>query len=156
MTTTQTLMPIVPTPRRKSDGTAYSEEDREAISVLHADGLSQTVHRVPYFELVQNGGVRQFVYAPFPSMVYRASADASTQGKVTLTSTVAQSEAHQRDLLTQGWHVRQEAAIEAHEQGQRDIARAAAETAAAAQKLSPKAQLEYRARSAKSPDHITE
>ena len=155
MATTETrLMPLVPNPRRKSDGLQYTDEDREATTVIGPDGVSQTVQRVPYFELVSNGGVRRYEFAPFPAMVYRGKADAL--GKVQLDQDIAHGEAHLRELQADGWHTKQEAALEAYEQRQRDVARAAAETAASAQTMSEPARREHRKKSADSPDHITE
>lgn len=157
MSTPETrLMPLVPSPRRKSDGTAYTDEDRESVSVIAADGLSQTVHRVPYFELTQNGGVRRYEFAPYPAMLYQAYADASTQGKVTTRHTTVVNAMEQREREAAGWYARQEDALEAYEQAQRDIARAAAETAAKAQTMTAPAQAEFKARSAKNPTHLTE
>jgi hypothetical protein len=150
------LMPLADTPRRKSDGTFYTDEDREAVTVLAADGITQTVQRLPYFELASNGGVRRYVFAPYPAMLYQAYADASAQGKVTLRHTTVVSEQEQRDREAVGWHARQEDALEAYEQAQRDIARAAAENAAKAQTMTTPAQAEFKARSAKTPTHLTE
>src|SRR4029077_8908638 len=74
MATTERLMPLSTSARRKSDGTAYTPDDREAVSVI-VDGYTQTQTRVPYFELSQNGGVRQFVHAAYLATVYRAKRD---------------------------------------------------------------------------------
>ena len=153
--TAERLMPTVATPRTKPDGTPYTPEVRET-HTEHIGGFPQQVQRVPYFELERNGGIRKFEVRHFPTTVFQAYADASTQGRVELRTAIAQHEAGMADLLAAGWYAEPDEARLAHEGAQQAVARAAAEVAHAAERLSEPAKREYKRRSAESPDHITE
>lgn len=153
--TPERLMPLSPSARTKSDGTAYTPEDREAATVI-VDGFSQTQTRVPYFELVQHGGVRQFVQAAYPAMVYQAYRDLTANGKVALRTEVVQNDAERAQAERRGFCALPNLAHEALEQAEQETARAAAEVAATVPGMSEKAQRDYRKRSAGSADHVTE
>jgi len=148
-------MPLASSARRKSDGTAYTPEDREAVSVI-VDGYTQTQTRVPYFELAQNGGVRQFVHAAYPATVYRAYRDLTDGGKVALVHEVVQNDDERTQAARRGFCALPGLAHDALEQAEQDVARAAAETAYDAQRMSEPARRSHHKKSAESPDHVTE
>jgi len=149
------LMPLSSSARRKSDGTAYTPEDREAVSVI-VDGYTQTQTRVPYFELSQNGGVRQFVHAAYPATVYKAYRDLTDGGKVALHAEVVRDDEEREQAARRGFCALPNLAHDALEQHEQDIARAAAETAYAAERMTEPARRSHHKKSAESPDHVTE
>jgi len=153
--TDERLMPLASSARRKSDGTAYTPEDREAVSVI-VDGYTQTQTRVPYFELSQNGGVRQFVHAAYPATVYKAYRDLTNGGKVALHAEVVRNDDERQKAAQRGFCALPGLAHDALELAEQDVARAAAETAYAAERMSEPARREHRKKSADSPDHVTE
>ena len=155
MATTDRLMPLSTSARRKSDGTAYIPDDREAVSVI-VDGYTQTQTRVPYFELSQNGGVRQFVHAAYPATVYRAKRDYSDGGKVALDMEEVRNDDERAQAARRGFCALPNLAHEALELAEQDVARAAAETAYKAQGMSEAARRSHHKKSADSPDHVTE
>lgn len=133
---TPSLMPVVASPRKRADGEAFTEGDRE------------------FWELQENGGIRRKEHREYPRMLYRASS--LETGKIQVEQTVATAERHHQALEREGW-VTSEADAKAQENARLDaLALAAAEAEASARKLSDKAQRERRARDAKSDGHLTE
>lgn len=140
MSTLPALMPMVSDPKKKSDGSDYGPDDREFYHLAGADG-----------------GVRRYVYTPYPKTLYRATRNPET-GKVDVASEIAQSERHANELLPKGWVMggpdKAKDAFELIEQAQ---GQAAAELAhSVLTRGSEKAKREYTKRSADTDTHITE
>lgn len=138
------LMPMVGNPPTKPDGKPYTEDDRQ------------------YWErndthLPDNmRGVRQYQYFAYPRMLFKAingRQDRDSFERLTVQNEREHKATVERDPA---WCESKADAAEFYDRIQRDIARAAAEVAASAQTMSPKAKREYRKRSADSPKHITE
>jgi hypothetical protein len=133
---TDCLMPMVTSPKTRPDGTAYTVNDKE------------------YWDLQANGGIRRHQHFAYPAMRYRAVDDGTGRAKV--MDRIVGSEREDSEAKSEGWYGSPVDAKDAYEGSQAAIAQGAAEVAAAAAKMTDKAQREYRKRSAESPEHVTE
>jgi hypothetical protein len=139
----QTLMPMVSNPPTRPNGEPFTENDREYWE-RHDAHLERGMR-----------GIRQHVYQPYPRMLFKALN--GRMDRESFERVVVGSEREQRDLQERdpAFKESRREASAFYEGLQQDIARAAAETAAAASKMSEKAQAEYRQRSAASSKHVT-
>lgn len=140
MSSLPALMPMVADPKKKPDGSAYGPDDREFYHLAGADG-----------------GIRRYVYTPYPKTLYRASRNADN-GKVEVASIVAESERHANELLPQGWVIGgPDKAKDAFEIIEQEQGQAAAELAhSVLTRGSAKAKADYTKRSASTDTHLTE
>lgn len=95
---------------------------------------------------------RPFVFREYPKMLVKASR-ATGGPKITDTITAA-NPSEEATLLSRGWSLTQEAAIEAIHAQDRDIAQAAAERAFSDRRMSERAQAEARAADDATPAHV--
>ena len=133
---TMPAFPTVSVPRTRPSGEAYTVDDRE------------------YWLLEGDGGIRRRQHFPYPSFRYRGVMGEG--GKPTTESKLVRSDAESAAAAGSGWHDTPALALEAYEQGQRDVARAAAEAAHTAERMPEPAKREYRRRSAESSKHVTD
>ena len=162
------LMPIVDRPKTK-DGSRTGEPF--------------TVNDPEYWKLEQDGGIRRHQHFAYPKMLYKAARKAN--GKVACMDTppspykfkephefefavkqadaftascqrIVATEAEARRAFEEGWRESPVEAIAHFEGLENDIAKAAAEAAYAASKMSSRAQAEYAAESASNPEHVTD
>jgi len=138
------MMPLVDYPPTKPNGDPYTQDDRQFWE-LHATHLPEGMR-----------GVRAYQYFPYPRMLYKAVAGGMK--RESFERLTVQSAREQQDTVTRdpAWCESKAEAAAIYEQAQRDLARAAAEVAASTQRMSDKAQREYREKSAKVPTHVTD
>lgn len=129
-------LPTVPRPRTKPDGAPFTEDDKE------------------FWETEANGGVLRYEPVAFPTTLFRAEHD--EQGRVVVRDRVVVSERAADEARAEGWYGHPDEARDALDGVHRDIARAAAEAAAAAERMSDSARRDYKKRSAATDEHVTE
>lgn len=129
-------LPTVSRPRTKADGSPYTQDDKE------------------YWETEANGGVLKYEHVPFPTTLFRAETDDA--GRIVVRDRIVSSERECDEALAEGWTRHPDEAKDAHDAFHRDIARAAAEAAAAAERMSESARRDYKKRSAATEEHVTE
>jgi hypothetical protein len=140
------MMPLHPHAPTRPSGEPYTVDDREFWEYAEA--------RIPHAPEI--GGVRQRVHLEWPKMIYKARNGRSDPES--FETQVVQSESHLTEIRRKdpAWQVGPTEASEFYEGLQRDIARAAAETAASVERMTEPAKRQYRKRSADSPTHVTE
>jgi hypothetical protein len=147
------VMPIVNHPPTKPNGDPYTVDDPQFWEL-------RSTH-MPHFG--GSTGIREHRHYEFPKMVYKATTE-----RTTFTSEEDWRKAFQRqtvesqrelDALIErdpAWATSKDEA-RAYLTGQKNnIARAAAETAAAAERMSEPAKRAYHRKSAETPTHVTE
>lgn len=131
------LMPEIANPPTRPDGTPYTEADPQ------------------YWELAgAKGGIRRYVYQPYPKMLYRAYTGQT--GRIEIEQTTAQTAKHHEQLTGEGWQTTEDAAKSVENARLDAIAVAAAEAEASARRLSEQAQAEWRKADAVSDGHLVD
>ena len=97
---------------------------------------------------------KPYVYAPFPRMLYRGVLKSNGQHDVEMLT--VDTDADLRRSMADGWLESPVDAKRSVESAEQDIALAAAENAAAAQRMSRKAQRELSTREASTHRHVIE
>ena len=97
---------------------------------------------------------KPYRFVPFPAMLYRGRLE--TDGKITVETQIVQSESEQLLAFGAGWMNGPDLAKARVEASENDISQAAAEAAAAAVKMSGKAQRERAARDADTHRQLTD
>lgn len=137
-------MPMVANAPTKPNGEPYTQDDRqfwERNDTHLPDGMR---------------GVRAYQYCAYPRMLYKAVAGGMKRESFERLIVQNEREHTATSERDPAWKESKTDAAAFYEGLQRDIARAAAETAAAAEQMSDKAKREYKKRSAESSQHITE
>ena len=132
------LMPQVARPRTKSDGSLFTIDDRE------------------YWHRERDGGIRrnEVIHMDYPKMLYRGRPREKDYGEP--DTLIVESGREEQEAAKLGWVDHPAKALVAADKEQDAVAKAAAEAAHSAQKLSPKAKAEYDEESASNPEHVTD
>lgn len=159
------VMPMASRPKKRSDGTPFTIDDKE------------------YWALERDGGIRQPSTADYPRMLYRALRNSKGQVRcmelpptrygfatdldyeLAVKASEQFTQSCQRivsgprefnEALDEGWCESPTDTDAVFERGVSDVARAAAEAAHAVQRMSSTAQAEYAHESATNPEHVTD
>jgi hypothetical protein len=138
-------MPIVDHPSTKPNGEPFTVDDR-AYWELQSTYLK---------EHGGTTGIRRHVHLEYPKMLYRAK-DALRRPD-SYEQKIVGSASEQADVVRAGpWAETMDQAFALLNQQGETVARAAAEVAASAERMTEPAKRQYRKRSAESVEHVTE
>ena len=139
-------MPMVSHPPTKPNGDPYTVDDRQFWE------LNET--HLP--DDVKGRGIRRYQYFPYPRMLFKAVAGGMHRESFERITVQNEREHTARTASDPAWCESKSDAAAFYDQAQRDVARAAAEVAAAAESMSDNAKREYRKKSATDPKHVVD
>jgi hypothetical protein len=139
------VMPIETNAPTRPNGESYGVDDRQfwELRSTHIPDTNST-------------GIRRHVHYEFPKMIYRATDERKHFDSYERKIVGSEQEMVAALADNPGWQLSKTKAHAWLEQSRNDVARAAAETASAAERMSEPAKRAYHRKSAETSSHVTE